>query len=47
MTTERGREVVRKLVPLCDMVMENMRAPVVRKWGFERKQRINIQVELC
>jgi crotonobetainyl-CoA:carnitine CoA-transferase CaiB-like acyl-CoA transferase len=35
MTTERGREVVRKLVPLCDMVMENMRAPVVRNWGLD------------
>ena len=35
MTTERSRDVVRKLVPLCDMVMENMRAPVVRKWGLD------------
>jgi len=35
MTTEAGRELVLRLVPLCDMVMENMRAPVVRKWGLD------------
>ena len=35
MTTERGRQLVLKLVPHCDIVMENMRAPVVRKWGLD------------
>lgn len=35
MTTEAGRAVVHKLVPQCDIVMENMRAPVVKAWGCD------------
>ena len=35
MTTEGGRDVVHRLVPLCDIVMENMRAPVVHAWGCD------------
>ncbi len=35
MTTEAGRDVVHQLVPRCDIVMENMRAPVVRAWGCD------------
>ncbi len=35
MTTEAGRAVVHALVPQCDIVMENMRAPVVTTWGCD------------
>ncbi|OAI40832.1 hypothetical protein AYO38_04945 [bacterium SCGC AG-212-C10] len=35
MGTEAGREVVRQLIPHCDMVIENMRGPVMRKWGLD------------
>jgi crotonobetainyl-CoA:carnitine CoA-transferase CaiB-like acyl-CoA transferase len=32
---EEARQVIRRLIPLCDVVMENMRGPVVRKWGLD------------
>ena len=35
MTQEAGRELVRGIVPHCDIVLENMRAPVMRKWGLD------------
>ena len=35
MTTAAGRQVVQELAPLCDIVMENMRAPVMRAWGCD------------
>jgi crotonobetainyl-CoA:carnitine CoA-transferase CaiB-like acyl-CoA transferase len=35
MSTEGGRSVVNRLLPLCDIVVENMRGPVMRKWGLD------------
>ena len=35
MRAEEGRELVRQLVPLCDIVVENMRGGVVASWGFD------------
>jgi crotonobetainyl-CoA:carnitine CoA-transferase CaiB-like acyl-CoA transferase len=35
MTTEQGRDLVRRLAARCDVVMENMRGPVVQKWGLD------------
>ena len=34
MGTEEGREVIRRLVPLCDVVVENFSPRVMDKWGF-------------
>ena len=38
MSTEAGRAVVRRLVPHCDIVMENMRGDVVPGWGLDYEQ---------
>jgi crotonobetainyl-CoA:carnitine CoA-transferase CaiB-like acyl-CoA transferase len=35
MNETRGRELVKALVPSCDIVMENMRGGVVAKWGLD------------
>lgn len=35
MTTEAGRELVLRLAARCDAVVENMRGPVVRRWGLD------------
>jgi crotonobetainyl-CoA:carnitine CoA-transferase CaiB-like acyl-CoA transferase len=35
MTTETGRELVRRLAARCDVVLENMRGPVVKRWGLD------------
>ena len=35
MGTEEGRKVVQDLVPHCDIVMENLRGPVMHKWGLD------------
>jgi crotonobetainyl-CoA:carnitine CoA-transferase CaiB-like acyl-CoA transferase len=42
MSTEAGRELVRRLLAHCDVVMENMRGDVVPGWGldYEQAQRI-------
>ncbi len=39
----RGQEVVRRLVPLCDVVLENFRPGVLERWGlgWEDLHRIN------
>ena len=34
MTTEQGRELVRQLVPQCDVVAESFRAGTMAKWGL-------------
>ncbi len=34
MREERAREVVRRLVPTCDVVLENYRPGVMERWGF-------------
>jgi crotonobetainyl-CoA:carnitine CoA-transferase CaiB-like acyl-CoA transferase len=34
MTSEAGKAVARRLVPHCDIVIENMRGPVMAKWGL-------------
>jgi crotonobetainyl-CoA:carnitine CoA-transferase CaiB-like acyl-CoA transferase len=35
LATEAGRELVRRLAACCDVVLENMRGPVVRRWGLD------------
>jgi crotonobetainyl-CoA:carnitine CoA-transferase CaiB-like acyl-CoA transferase len=35
MSTEGGRSAVNRLLPLCDIVVENMRGPVMRQWGLD------------
>lgn len=35
MTVEQGRDLVRGLAAQCDVVMENMRGPVVTRWGLD------------
>jgi len=35
MRDKRGRELVKSLVPACDIVMENMRGGVVANWGLD------------
>jgi formyl-CoA transferase len=32
--TEKGQEIVRRLVPQCDVVLENFRPGVLEKWGL-------------
>jgi crotonobetainyl-CoA:carnitine CoA-transferase CaiB-like acyl-CoA transferase len=42
MSTEEGRDIARRLVARCDVVMDNMRGDVVPGWGldYERVRRI-------
>ena len=35
MRQDEATQIVRKLLPTCDAVVENMRAPVVENWGFD------------
>jgi crotonobetainyl-CoA:carnitine CoA-transferase CaiB-like acyl-CoA transferase len=35
MTTEAGRELALHLAARCDVVLENMRGPVVKRWGLD------------
>ncbi|HZQ35965.1 MAG TPA: CoA transferase [Dehalococcoidia bacterium] len=35
LATEAGRELVRRLAARCDVVLENMRGPVVTRWGLD------------
>ena len=35
MGTEAGRELIRRLLPLCDVVMENFSLRVMRRWGLD------------
>ncbi len=35
LSTEAGRELVLRLAARCDVVLENMRGPVVRRWGLD------------
>lgn len=46
MSTEAGREVVRRLVPYCDIVMENMRGDVVPGWGLDYEQVRRIRTDI-
>ena len=41
--TKKGQEIVRRLVPSCDVVLENFRPGVLEKWGlgWEELHRIN------
>lgn len=41
--TPKGQEIVRKLVPLCDVVLENFRPGVLERWGlgWEELHRLN------
>lgn len=34
MQEERGRDLIRQLVPICDVVMESFRPGTLEKWGF-------------
>ena len=34
MRTPKGQEIVRRLVPLCDVVLENFRPGVLERWGL-------------
>ncbi|MEM7286086.1 MAG: CoA transferase [Actinomycetota bacterium] len=38
MSTLEGAELVKRLVPHCDLVVENMRAPVVERWGLAHEE---------
>ena len=38
MGTEEGREVIRRLAPLCDVVVENFSPRVMDRWGFGYEQ---------
>ena len=38
MGTEEGRAVIRRLVPLCDVVVENFSPRVMDRWGFGYEQ---------
>ena len=38
MSTLEGSELVKQLVPHCDLVVENMRAPVVERWGLAHEE---------
>ncbi len=38
MSTIEGAELVKQLVPHCDLVVENMRAPVVERWGLAHEE---------
>ena len=35
MSTEEGRTLVRDLALTCDVVMENMRGPIAKRWGLD------------
>ena len=34
MATKEGREVIRRLVPFCDVVVENFSPRVMKRWGL-------------
>jgi crotonobetainyl-CoA:carnitine CoA-transferase CaiB-like acyl-CoA transferase len=43
MRTPKGQDIVRRLVPLCDVVLENFRPGVLERWGlgWEELHRLN------
>ena len=43
---ERGREIVRRLVPTCDVVVENMRPGALEKWGLGYDDLIKLRPDL-
>jgi crotonobetainyl-CoA:carnitine CoA-transferase CaiB-like acyl-CoA transferase len=46
MSTEAGRETVRRLVAHCDIVMENMRGDVVPGWGLDYEHAREIRPDI-
>jgi crotonobetainyl-CoA:carnitine CoA-transferase CaiB-like acyl-CoA transferase len=46
MRAERGREVVRRLVPRCDVVVENFRPGTLEKWGMGYEELTAVRPDL-
>lgn len=43
---ERGRDIVRRLVPTCDVVVENMRPGALEKWGLGYDDLVKLRPDL-
>lgn len=43
---ERGRDIVRRLVPACDVVVENMRPGAFEKWGLGYDDLVKLRPDL-